>query len=571
MKQPISGKKLLVRYFCIMLIVTLLCLLICGQYAIYTARTELEYCNRAALELFYDGLNRTMDDLQNFNEDIYANDLNFNALSSDSSTISTEQRILYQFNLRRLMQTSISDITGLFIFNAEDDFSYYCFGNAFLGGTFSKIHIQTMQEVKDYWLDQNESNMLVWIPLRLQDRTIMMNATCKRGLYICAMVDIQAYSDTYTAFDNSNHIEYVLYNNNTFLSNLDYVEVAGLKLEDINENQEEPSLINWGQHIIESRFNSSTGIGLCGIISMDGLWGNLQIFVIMLAVALVIVCLLFYFMYSMLQRMLIYPMNQITAASKQIAEGSQAEEHGKEYIRELEDIRRALSKLVEQKVSLERDNIAQAYQKEHALLQYYQLQTRSHFILNCLKSIYNLSAKGELEKTQQIISLFSNHIRYVFHDSLSLVTLRAELDEVNDYFRIIQLERSDAILLNQSVDPELMNFKIPPLIIQIFLENFNKFNAPTNKILRFSIRIDKVEMDGTDYVRLRLTDNGVGYSEEALQNFQRPETKFEQYHVGIQNLCRRMDLLYKDKYQIAFFNNPSGGANSVIYLPVETE
>ena len=219
--------------------------------------------------------------------------------------------------------------------------------------------------------------------------------------------------------------------------------------------------------------------------------------------------------------------------------------------------------------TLERDNISQAYEKEHALLQYYQLQTRSHFVLNCLKSIYNLSAKGEMEKTLQIITLFSNHMRYVFHDSLSLVTVRAELDEVNDYFRIIQSERSDAIVLNQNVDQELLDFKIPPLTIQTFLENFNKFNAPSSKILRFSIRIDKVEMDDRFYVRLRLSDNGVGYSEEALTKIQVPDKVFERYHIGTQNLCRRLDLLYKDKYQIAFFNNPGGGASSVIYLPLE--
>ena len=76
-------------------------------------------------------------------------------------------------------------------------------------------------------------------------------------------------------------------------------------------------------------------------------------------------------------------------------------------------------------------------------------------------------------------------------------------------------------------------------------------------------------MDDRFYVRLRLSDNGVGYSEEALTKIQVPDKVFERYHIGTQNLCRRLDLLYKDKYQIAFFNNPGGGASSVIYLPLE--
>lgn len=569
MKQPKSGKRILIRIFCIMLAVTLLCLTVCGYYAIYTAQAELEYCNEAALELYFDGLTHIMDDLQDFNEDIYANDYDFTSLALNSTALSTSQTLLHQLNLRRMIQSRTGEITGIFVFSKERSVYYYCYGSSFLGGMVTPAHFDTMHQIMDFWLQQPESNMLVWTPFQTQGHALLMNTTCKRDLYICSMVDLQAYSDAYSGFDSTGHIEYTFYTKDSLLTNTDYASKNGIALDDILNSPEKGSYTAFHKHLLQSRFNPENGIGLCGIISMTGMWGNLKVFVIMQGVALVIICILFAAMYSTLNSMLIYPMKQITAASQKIANGEESIDTTREQILELEEIRAALSNLVEQKVSLERDNISQAYQKEHALLQYYQLQTRSHFFLNCLKSIYNLTARGELEKTQQIITLFSNHIRYVFHDSLSFVTVQAELDEVNDYFRILQLERSDAILLNQNVDPELLGFQIPPLIIQTFLENFNKFNAPGSKILRFSIRIDQVEMDNSSYVRLRLSDNGVGYSEEALQMVDRPDHVFERYHVGIQNLCRRMDILYKKHYQIAFFNNPTGGACSVIYLPLD--
>ena len=43
------------------------------------------------------------------------------------------------------------------------------------------------------------------------------------------------------------------------------------------------------------------------------------------------------------------------------------------------EIQTALARLVEQKVSLAKENLLWQSQREHALLQYYQLQTRSHF------------------------------------------------------------------------------------------------------------------------------------------------------------------------------------------------
>ena len=171
----------------------------------------------------------------------------------------------------------------------------------------------------------------------------------------------------------------------------------------------------------------------------------------------------------------------------------------------------------------------------------------------------------------RMITLFSNHLRYIYHDSLSLVTLRSEMEEVKDYYDIIALERSNQILLNQNIDPDLLEFKVPPLVIQTFLENFNKHNAPDNKILRFSVRVDKVCLEEKEYVRIRMTDNGVGYSAEALQALENMDSVFGQHHVGVQNLCRRMDIVYHKQYKKAFLNNPGGVALSIFYLALEEQ
>ena len=80
-----------------------------------------------------------------------------------------------------------------------------------------------------------------------------------------------------------------------------------------------------------------------------------------------------------------------------------------------------------------------------------------------------------------------------------------------------------------------------------------------------------VEIEERPYLRLRLSDNGAGYSSEVLKKLSEPDEQFEQYHIGISNLRRRMALIYQNDYQIAFFNAPNGGACSLIYLPMQTE
>jgi sensor histidine kinase YesM len=152
-----------------------------------------------------------------------------------------------------------------------------------------------------------------------------------------------------------------------------------------------------------------------------------------------------------------------------------------------------------------------------------------------------------------------------------LVTLKSELAEAQDYYQIIQMDRANPSLLNLEVDESLMDYKVPPLVVQTFLENSYKYNPGINKFLRFHVKVDQIEMEKKPYIRLRLSDNGVGYGNEILKKLSEVDEQFEQHHVGISNLRRRMTLIYQKDYQMAFFNLPDGGACSLIYLPMRKE
>lgn len=567
MKRQKSVKTLLISIFCILLAVTVLCLTVSGGYTLYTSGQELMRYNRAALDIYLNNLIHTMDDLQKFNEDIFASSLEFMALSLEDNSMTTAQRMQFELNLRRLIKNRTGEISGITLFSANQEKSYYYFGEDFLGGMVTPGTIQKMKDVRDLWTSDNAPAMQRWESYSDGDSTLLMHTFKRKNLYICAMVDVNAFARQYSEESQVSAIEFALVTRERILTNASSAQARGVLLEDMLAATEKP-LYDRHTNILQTRFDEITGVGLCGMISLYGMWAHLRVTVIVLTVSLLVICMLFIVMYQILKRMLVYPLDQITGASRQIAEGASSIQSQPESIEEFAEIQTALEQLVEQKVSLAQENLNQTHQKEHALLQYYQLQTRSHFFLNCLKSIHSLTMKGDQEKTMKIIRLFSNHLRYVYHDSLSWVTIQAELDEVQDYFGIIELERSNHILLNQNVDPELLTFQVPPLIIQTFLENFNKHNAQDSQILRFCIHIDKVNLEDREYVRIRMTDNGVGYSEDALQGLQSMDGVFEQHHVGIQNLCRRMDILYCKQYKKAFLNSPSGGALSIFYLPV---
>ena len=568
MRKRQSGKKLLIRLYCIMIAVTLLCFGVCGAYSLASVRQELRYCNEAALDVFFQGLQFIAEDLENFNELLYGKDSLFGLL--EMQNISIEQRSAAEMNLRQLCRSRTTACTGIYLFQRGDGFRYYSLGNSFLGGNVITAQtVQALADVRAYWEGQDSAAMQRWVLYGEDGKALLMHAVQRGSLYACAMIDLNAYVRTRLTDAAGAGIAYAFFDENRVLTETDYVRETGLTLDDIRQADGGSRRVHGGYLVLHTRVSEELNVGLCGMISLRGVWANLRIYSALLAGTLFVIGAIFWAIYALMNRMLIYPLDRISAASRRLASGANEIERQSEPILELDAIQEALSGLVEQKVSLERETLSQAYQKEHALLQYYQLQTRSHFFLNCLKSIYNMASRGELEKTLRVITLFSNHLRYVFHDSLSLMPVRAELAEVEDYFHIIEFERSDHILLTKEIDPELLDFPVPPLIIQTFLENFNKHNALSDRILRFTIRLDRVEMDGQRYVRLRLSDNGVGFDREALRTMEQQDGVFSQYHVGIQNLRRRMDILYQNRYRIAFYNNPGGGACSVIYLPCD--
>lgn len=568
MKGTRSAKKILLSYFYILLLVTLLCFVMSGGYSLWTYQQQMSISNQASLDVYFNNLVYELEDLTLFNQDVYSGNADFITLSSKADTLSDSQKLRMEYNLRNSIQNRVPDTGAIFIFNDTKSVYFYRYGSNFLGGTVTRASMELMSQVRERLLAVNQSELMRWQVYSDDENVVLMNTYRLRNLYVCSMVDLNAFVSAHTT--NGETSEYVFFTKDKILTNVDYTNQKGVTLERIR-NIDDNFVANLvAGNIIRSNYYESFGIGLSGITSLEDMWGYLRVSVILFLVAIVVICVLFIVIYSFISRYLIYPLNQITSASKKLT-GVDADEttlQDKDDLLEYSTIRIALNQLVTQKVGLEQDNISKTREKEHALLQYYQLQTRSHFLLNCLKSLYNMSEGGEIEKIKMMILAFSNHLRYVFHDNLLLVTLRSELDETQDYYQIMQMDRANPFLLNLEVDQSLLDCQVPPLVVQTFLENSFKYNPAHNRILRFLVQIDQIEMENKPYIRLRLSDNGIGYSKEVLKRLSAADEQFEQYHVGISNLRRRMKLIYHDDYQIAFFNVLGGGACSLIYLPI---
>ncbi|MCR5656790.1 MAG: histidine kinase [Butyrivibrio sp.] len=541
-------------------------------FAITSIKTFQEQSAKSSatlLDFYAQELENQTSDLQNIVMNIHSSNTSFSTLSSGS--YSNNEKITLDYQLRTHINGSVRYGSILMAFSENDEVSIWQVGAGYDKNDFNKNYqleksLETFINelpLSSYWrwnLYDDGENVLLILPYK------------KDRLCIAAGIDLSKFAAKDRNYGDSENYEISFFNESKILTNKDAFAKKRITIDELQNSQND--FFTKLHYIVQSTDVQNMPVRLAGIMPVSKYIVQYRPFLLLMFVAFILLAILIMGIFEFLLKILVYPLDKISEASQILSDPQNTNELPesdlKFDIQEINQINDALSSLVKQKVSLARENESRKAEKEHAQLQYFQLQTRSHFFINCLKSLYNMLEMGEYDKMRRMIMNFSDHIRFIFHDNLSLITLKDELNEVNDYANIIQTDSSTPIMLIQKVPQELLDCMVPPLLIQTFLENAVKYNAQYHKMLQFVIEGEIAENNEKKYLRLRLSDNGTGYEEDMLEklNFD-ADSEYEQYHVGISNLKRRMQILYHGDCNLAFFNNQeNGGAMIMIYIPV---
>ncbi len=564
MKKKRSLYRILALSFVMLIgfVAAILALLIYALTSSY--RNQLQSYNKGTLELYVYDLTSQMDKLSSFCQSVYSDDYNFQLLSSPSARI--DQQLSAQYELNRMLASTVPSAGALFIFNASDSLSFYQFGSAF---TFDKSCLKLADFARDYWRSSENAFSGVWNICQDEDYSLILYHYQKNGLVIGAMIDLNKMIVGQSTSSTDLYPEYAFYTDDAVLTNEDFFQNAGLSPSALTRSGNSSDDQIFPGYITASSPILNLPLSLCSILQPAPFLSGSHPAVIPLFALFVLLIAFLIALYVFYKKSLLYPLNQIIRATSGLR-SSHACRFETTSIEELDQISSALEDLVEQKIHLELSSLYQEHEKEHAMLQYYQLQTRSHFFINCLKSLYNMLENGKYDQMKLMIFSFSNHLRFIFHDTFSLVPLRAELDEITDYYSIISLDLETPVFIDRNIDESLLDCLVPPLLIQTFLENSYKHSRNSNKLLHFFIRIDSLMIEGRHQMRIMLRDNGRGYDPEILQSLNdKPDCSYTSFQVGIRNLKHRMQLIYHSDYEISFFNHSSGGACVLIYLPIQ--
>ena len=172
--------------------------------------------------------------------------------------------------------------------------------------------------------------------------------------------------------------------------------------------------------------------------------------------------------------------------------------------------------------------------KDKAELMLYKSQINPHFLFNTLNTLYALVI-SQSDKTESAFIKFSNILRYSYSQvGADMTPIGSEMEYISQYVDLQKLRLNHHTRVEMVTDIDDDTVMIPPMILITFIENAFKYGTSSEKDCL--IRISTTLKDGL----LRFeTENGIMRTGKKSGG-----------SVGLENCCKRLNLVYGDRYTL---------------------
>jgi ligand-binding sensor domain-containing protein len=174
-------------------------------------------------------------------------------------------------------------------------------------------------------------------------------------------------------------------------------------------------------------------------------------------------------------------------------------------------------------------------------------QMNPHFIFNCLNSIDNLIQDNEKEKATSYLARFSKLIRAILENSKQeFIPVWKDIEMLKLYLELEALRCDNKFMYKLNIDEELLqgDYKIPPLLIQPFVENAIHHGLLNKTSNDRTLSIAARPLNGR--IKFIIEDNGIGRQEaEKIKQLNKPAHQ----SMGLHITRERINLLNKNGKQ----------------------
>lgn len=199
-----------------------------------------------------------------------------------------------------------------------------------------------------------------------------------------------------------------------------------------------------------------------------------------------------------------------------------------------------LNAYVESKIQLER------IQNEHlhTELKFLRAQYHPHFLFNALNTIY-FKMDDNVSDAKRLVERFSDLLRYQLYDQHQKVSVKNELEYLQAYIDLQKERMTGLSNFDIEFDQSLNGEMIYPLLLLPLVENAFKFSGGDNSIIiRAKLELEDILFEVTNSIgNIRSTTQVGG--------------------IGLENLNRRLEILYPGNYTLKFSEHDSNYSASL--------
>ncbi len=276
----------------------------------------------------------------------------------------------------------------------------------------------------------------------------------------------------------------------------------------------------------------------------------------------------FYILYT--RKELFYPMNRMVKGIEKIREGDYEHRIEGEYrYEEFSLLKDSFNQLMDEIIGLKIQFYEKRIELQETELKCIRLQIKPHFFLNAMTTISSLSSQGKAKQIKEYIEALSKNIRYMFKSGFHTVTLKEEVQHVQNYFEMQEMKYPGCVFYYTDIPKELEEWKIPQMVIHTIIENEYKYAISIDATLSILIKGSKVIKEEEEFLLLEIEDDGKGYPDYVLQYMGREGEKPDEDggRVGLWSIKRMMELMYDREGLFILENIKPHGCLNKIYVP----
>ena len=558
MNRPITAKTALLKISMLFLIPFFLFMFGLNVYSNTIYRQRLTENNQTRLTMFESFLEEDLKNVEYFMSDMIANDGGFNALRYPLSYVDSYLQVQQlQEKFESVMKT-IDSISAFCIISPKSNIT---------NGPFRKnVSYDEKENIKTYLnqlvKEKGDGAITDWRVQQIGEKYYFLKIMGLGGVYSSCIIDVGNVSTIEEIGSENSYL--VFEENGEILSYQEQMKELGIRV------QEGKTSYLTGSRRDQFVVMSYSEILNCCLMLVEpyrGIWSMESLPLIMLLLSVFFAILLLR-CYRMLKRDFLNPLEQMVETMEQIGDdGLESRLCVRNQVKEYKKMESTFNAMMDRIKELKILAYVRLIQAQQTELQYYQIQIRPHFFLNCMKNLYAMTAARKYTQMQEMILTLSEYLRAVLKDHDMIVPLEKELDSVRSYVKLQQMSSARPPEYEEDVSPQLMQFGIPPMSLLTFVENSFKYEKSGEGAMQILIKA-RLFLDGEEkVVNITIMDNGKGFPEEVLEILNDPEKRMPGEHMGINNVEQRFSLVYQKPCSFVYSN--MNGACVDIFIPFE--